>query len=159
MVRARLVSAEHRRSLGRATDPGDDFTEAFDGCGEGQDRLIETAVGQNFAGDSRRVGICGLGGGDWLSRPSDRRAGTFGSGTSGHRANTKAAVVPVKPVPLRAVGVGEGVMAPAVSGLERAPVQRRDGKSARSSGQRPLQRPMQPDGGIASPSPFVLARR
>jgi hypothetical protein len=47
-----------------------------------------------------------------LSRPSDRRAGTFGSEASGDRANTKAAVVPVKPVPPRPVGVGEGVMAP-----------------------------------------------
>jgi hypothetical protein len=57
MVCSRLVSTEYRGSLGRASDPGDDIAEAFDGCGEGQDRLIATAVGQNFAGDSRRVEI------------------------------------------------------------------------------------------------------
>src|SRR5712671_5256061 len=114
MVCSRLVSIEDRGSLG-ASDPGDDIAEAFDGCGEGQDRLIATAVGQNFAGDSRRVGICWRGRRWWLSRLSDRGACTFGSGTSGHRANAKAALVPVKPVPPRPVGVGEGVMAPAVS--------------------------------------------
>jgi hypothetical protein len=52
MVGSRLVSAAHRRSLGRATEPGDDFAEAFDGCGEGQDRAIATAVGQSMQGQS-----------------------------------------------------------------------------------------------------------
>jgi hypothetical protein len=145
--------------LGWAGRTGDRRAEAIHGCGERPNRLIVTAVGQHFAGDSRRVGVCGLGGRRWLSRLSDRHASTFGYRTGGHRANTKAVVVPVKPVPPRAVGVGKGVMVPTVSGLERALVQRRDGMAARSSGQRSLQRPMQPYGRVASPGLFVLARR
>jgi hypothetical protein len=136
--------------LGRVADPCDDIAEVFHRCGEGPDRLIVAAVGYHFARDSRRLGVRGLSGGCWLPRPSGRTADTLLPGPNRRLANTESTFIPVQPAPPRPMGVSKSVMPPAMSGLERATVNRRNRNPACSPRQRPLQRPMQPDGGIAS---------